>query len=241
MDELIKNREDAVAAVWNWVDLLEGEEWRGKSGGSDRAVAEAVALWATRRGGVVFRAGIEEIALEAGVGRNTARRSLKRLADAGLLVKAAPATPVRATTWRLRVKRGLVPLGESVGAGGCFGGLGADWTRWGGFGKCTALIWRRCVGGASATEIATEAGVHIQTVRKHLQRLRRFGLVRYESRQRRWYAVEVGDVAALCGTAGARERDWAAMLERREGRRSRRGAGKTSTTGQYSSSCADRS
>lgn len=219
----ISNRDDALAAVDDWLSLLDLAPWRGQSGSTDRAVAEAVGRWAKRRGGVRFAAGIDEVAIEAGVHYATAARSLKRLAAARWVRVATPPTATRATVWLLtlpdeHVDAYLNGTYMRTARDAC-DDLGADWARWDAIGKTGVRIWRACRSGASTAQLAAQFGLSERTIRYHLRRLKAFGAV--HSNRRVWYADDVRDVVAeWFRTDGARQRQQAALEQRRRVRRS---------------------
>jgi len=205
----IASREDALHNVWVWIDALDSCTWSGKAGSTQRCIAEALAVYALDRGGVRFAASVDEVSVEAGTSRPAARRALCALVERGLVERVTRGGYGRAPVWRL-----VKPMHE-ICTTSSFGGLGEDWTRWGAVGKTSALIWRRCIGGVKASDLAHDRGVHIQTIRKHLQKLRRHGLVDYHRDDGMWYACANPDVAALYHVDGSRERARRALFDRR--------------------------
>jgi DNA-binding MarR family transcriptional regulator len=208
----IRSREDALLWVWAWVEHLDRYNWSSISGGSERAVAEALGRWALTRGGIEFTAGVEEIAIEAGLTRNSARRSLRQLEAADLIRRIGAPGPRTASRWKLIID---APTGNSE-TPMALGGLEVDWARWRAVGKTSTMVWRRCIAGATSKELACEFGIGQQAVRKHLAKLSRFGLVRREGLL--WFAEHPENINERFATQGTRARQTAELLRRREER-----------------------
>jgi hypothetical protein len=189
------DRETAVRLAWAWGESLELGEWTGKGGASARCCAESMLAWAVRRGGVVFVASLEEIALEAGLSRAAARRGVRRLEAERWVVLLERGDGRRASKWRL--------IGGGGAGEGCLGGGGEDWTRWGAVGKSGFIIWRYTVAGASVEGIAERRGCSEKWVRRVLGRLEAIGVVEQEG-DGQWRACSPDGVAELYGVEGAR-------------------------------------
>jgi DNA-binding MarR family transcriptional regulator len=211
----IRSRDDALALVWLWAEQLDQYTWPKVSGGSERAVAEALGRWALTRGGIEFTASVEEIAIEAGLTRNSARRSLRQLEDDGLIRKVGAPGPRTASRWKLIVDGPPGALETPM----ALGGLEVDWARWRAVGKTSTMVWRRCVSGASSKELAAEFGISQQAVRKHLTKLAKFGLVHREGLT--WTAQLPANISERFATHGARQRQTAELERRREEREPR--------------------
>jgi DNA-binding MarR family transcriptional regulator len=210
-------RRAALIRAWEWADQLEEHSWIGSGGASARCCAEALAHWATRRGGSVFVASIDEIALESGLSRSSTRRALRRLEAQGLVELRSSGDGRRASIWELR--KGFAEAGVGSQNSGAYGGGAADWTRWRAVGKTGFLLWRACIGGASVGEIARQRGTSAGQVRRVLRRLRALGIVRYEPQTRLWWAEEAEGLAGRYKTAGAYQRELSKIEEDRRGRK----------------------
>lgn len=191
-----KGRQAALAAAWRWGDGLGEQRWRGTGGASERVCAEALLYWATRRGGTVFVASIDEIALEAGMSRSATRRALTRLRARGLVQLRSSGDGRRASIWELR--------GGGEGATSAGGGA-EDWTRWGALGKSSFLTWRACIGGANDAAVATARGLTVGHTRRTLRSLEARGLVRRDTETGAWYASDPGGAKGVRRKSGAYE------------------------------------
>lgn len=219
----INNREEALGLVWSWADALEDGVWTGQGGASARVVAESLAQWAHRRGGIVFTAAVAEIAIEAGLSYGATKRALCTLEDSGWVRRRVRGSGRMASVWE---------LSRRSGSGAArIGGGDQDWTRWRAVGKSGFLIWRCAVGGASSATIAAQRDLTVQHVRKVLARLEALGAV--ERRGGRWFALTCTDLAAMYGVEGAKLRE-IALLEKQRGQR-------TGKTGPWRTSAEDRS
>jgi DNA-binding transcriptional ArsR family regulator len=214
--ERIATRHDALVCTWQWIDALERRHWPGTTGASQRAVAEALGSWGVVRGGIVFYASMAEIALEAGLSLPATRRAVRALCNDGLVRIVAEPTARSATVWRLEAPDPGVDDGYVA-----HGGLGDDWARWGGLGKRTARVWRGCLGGADVDTLAQRDGVHPQSIRRHLRRLRRHGMVEYDRQRQVWVACDADGAILPDRVAGKRARTAAAIVAARDARRSR--------------------
>jgi transposase len=170
-------------------------------------------IWAVRRGGVVFVASLEEVALEAGLSKAAARRGVRRLEQERWVRLRRRGDGRRASEWEL--------IGIVAGTnGGRLGGAGEDWTRWGAVGKSGFYVWRCTIGGASLEEVAAAHGVSHKWARRMLQRLEAIGVVVH--RDGRWEALEYDGIAERYGRAGSRELAKAHLEQQRELRRKRK-------------------
>lgn len=201
----------AAAQAWGW---------RGASGGSDLAVLEEL----VRRGAAVptttVGASLGDVAVGAGVGLDTARAALRRLAAAGWVKIVAMESARTARTYALQVPASaIVPSGvaDAVGvpARDALGDLGADIARHGALGKVTMRVARSIMHrpGTAPDELARELSMTVAALRYHLRKLTRANLL-----------ARVGDgwtltglraaftsLAARCGVEGARERQEQAL------------------------------
>ena len=207
-----KGRQAALAAAWRWGDGLGGEQWRGTGGASERVCAEALLYWATRRGGTVFVASIDEIALEAGMSRSAARRALTRLRARGLVQLRSSGDGRRASIWELRGG------GEGTAAAG---GGAEDWTRWGAIGKSAFLTWRACIGGVGEADVARMRGITIGHARRTLRSLATRGLVHKDTASGVWYACDPSGIKGVRRRSGAYEAAAGALAATRAARAKR--------------------
>ena len=65
--------------------------WSGNAGATDWAVSQALLVIVRRTSKLEFHASVREVAELAGVGSDTAARSLKRLTHMGLITRLRPA------------------------------------------------------------------------------------------------------------------------------------------------------
>jgi hypothetical protein len=209
--EPITCRSDGERAVEAWAEELDAVEWRGQAGGTDRAVAEALARLALVRGGPVFVCGQQQAAVDAGVHERTARNSLRRLQAAGWLEQVEAPTPKTATRWRLRV-----PATAAAGLPGPadwltvtrdddLGGDVALWRK--GLGKGATRVWRGLATDVTVrvAVLAERLSMSAASVRRYLRTLAKHGLA--HRTRHRW--ARTGDcgaqIAVRLGVAGTRE------------------------------------
>lgn len=151
--------------------------WRGVAGASDHSVFDALLRIASRIGRLGdFDASAREVAELAEVSKETAARSLKRLAKRGLVRQERAACGANAAKWSLRLdwpERAQLtqtyphqPLDvEPV----CVTHARGDIFRWGTLGKSAGLVWSRLSNEPlSARQLASELGTLPGTVRRHL-------------------------------------------------------------------------
>jgi hypothetical protein len=198
--------------------------WPGRHGMTNKAVFLAHTNLAHRSGQPSYHASSRDIAEIAGVGRKTAAKSSGRLAASGLLELVQSATFSYANRYRLPEKTNIAPLPhiglEGVGSSSSF--LLPDAFRRGGLGHSAFEVIKALESGQlKAKEIAQRTGRHVQTVRKALLRLGRFGCV--EEVGGRWRGrplseINLEELARIVGTAGARKK----QKERHRGERLRR-------------------
>lgn len=206
-----------MARAWKWTEHLEDHTWTGCGGASSRCCAEALAHWAIRRGGTVFVASIDEIALESGLSRSSTRRALRRLEARGLVELRSSGDGRRASIWELRFESEQMETYPQKD--GAYGGGAADWTRWRAVGKTGFLLWRACIGGTNVRNLSKQRGISQGQVRRVLRRLEALGIVRYEQQTRSWWAEEAEGLAERYKTAGSYRRDLSKIEEGRAERR----------------------
>ena len=203
-------KEEREAEAWEWSISLESGTWRGTGGASERVVAESLGKWATMRGGLIFVAGIEEIAIESGLSEGATRRALRRLEERGWIKRLEQGGGRLAPVWR------LLRNGEALDGG--FGGGDQDWTRWGAIGKSGFLTWRCAIGGAGVKEIAEGRKTSVKHTRKMLRRLQRLGVVSYDEQHQKWWALDPDGLDQTYKTRGAKRRDIERLEKKREER-----------------------
>ena len=202
----------------------EASPWPGRRGSTDRAVFLAHTNLAHRSGQQTYHASSRDLAEIAGVQRITATKATRRLAEAGFLELIQPASFSYANRYRFPEKTKLAPLPhigfEGVGQVSSF--LLPDAFRQGGLGRSALEVLRGLESGSlKAKELAQRTGRHVQTVRKALLRLRRFGCA--EKVCGRWNGkplseINLEELARIVGTSGARKK----QKERHRGERLRR-------------------
>ncbi len=211
-DNRITNRKAALVAVAAWRGRLGVEQWHGAGAATRLAVAEGMAVIAEQRGGPRFVASFDEIALEAGVTRGTAKRACAALVDARLVRRDHTGGGRFAPLWM------LLGGGDAVAAPKV--GLGIDAARYAGLGKATVRVARDLgIEPVRASVLAERYGLGTEAVRRHLRRLRDHGLAEFDGNG--WHAtgeLVEGTLAATAqdlGTAGAGEQQRAAIEDAR--------------------------
>lgn len=215
------------------LDLLAGAahswRWRGVAGGSDLAVLEELLRRARRVPTLTVGVSLSDVAVGAGVSRDTARAALGRLQAAGWVSVVCQETPRTTRTYALLLPPGADPTPGVVPDAGSVGDLGADWARARGLGKVTTRVLRTLVGKPMSTgELGRVLSMRSATVRYHLRKLLGAGLV--TGTGARW--LPVGDVtgvleqvAVSLGVAGSRVRQQAQVLAERAARAAARATG----------------
>ena len=175
------------------------------------AVAEGLATLATLRGGPRFVAAFDEVAIEAGVSRATAKRSMDALIAMKLVRRDLTGGGRFAPLWVLR-GRGLPESAPTIS-------LACDTARWAGLGKTTVHVARLLTADPQRpAKISAVMGIGVEAVRKHLRKLRDAGLVALGDDG--WSLVgDVEAVAGQLGTAGMRVAHATAIEAQREMRR----------------------
>jgi hypothetical protein len=198
--------------------------WPGRHGITSKAVFLAHTNLAHRSGQPTYHASSRDIAEIAGVGRKTAANASRRLAVSALLELVQSATFSYANRYRLPEKTNIAPLPhiglQGVGSTSSF--LLPDAFRRGGLGHAAFEVMRALESGPlKPKDIAQRTGRHVQTVRKALLRLRRYGCV--EKLCGRWNGkplseINLEELARIVGTTGARKK----QKERHRGERLQR-------------------
>jgi hypothetical protein len=202
--------------------------WPGKGGASDLAVLEELLRVAARVGTSTPAAALGDLAVGAGVSRDTARAAVRRLHRAGWVRIAAPATPTCATTYQLTVPTGThTPTGPhtaQIPPRDTVGDLGHDAARWAALGKSTTRVLRH-LGTTPVTvaDLATQVSMSAASVRHHLRKLAAHQLAaRTGTGWVRQVPVDLVQVAHRCGVAGARARQARELAAYRDLRRAAR-------------------
>ena len=218
----VMSRPEALSLCAKWESDLGTVPWSGMAGATDLAVAEGLAALATGAGGPVFAAALTQIALAGGVSLCTARRAMKRLMSSGIVAQVQPATPTRATVYRL-VPAAKPTSPERVGATSqsqpvaeAHEGLGSDLSRWRGIGKSAARVLR-CLSAhqMSARDLAAALRSSPGAVSALLRKLAAYGLATKSSGG--WVLGPAGreETAERLGVAGLYDRDAATYAHQR--------------------------
>lgn len=227
---------DARAAIASLEQAVNRASWKGKAGGTDRAIIESFIQIADSVGSLMFQASIRQIAERSGTeSLSTVLRSIGRLRQ--WVVRIKKGRHLEASTWQ--VKAPLVDLNENnnISRGSerycSYEGhsAGEDIWRWTGLGKLAWLTW--CAmwreGGtpreASVAEIATELGISRNAARRRLARLQRYGLAA-RGGNGRWHPVsrDLRELAEQFNVAGSSDRQQARHEEDRKAYRWNRSA-----------------
>jgi DNA-binding transcriptional ArsR family regulator len=173
-----------------------------RSGPTDLAVLEGLGRRALGFGHHPVACSVDDAAIAGGVHRDTAKRALRRLRQAGWVELAEAPTATRASVWALRL-----PPGSSTTTQHAKLDLGCDAARRGALGKARTRVYREVSGvPLRCAEIAARLGLAEGTVRRHLGALRRWGMV--EPTRDGWVrtARTLEEVAVAAGTSGRGER-----------------------------------
>ena len=210
----IMTRDDAVDAVSRWRGAVDAKVTHGRTAATLLAVAEGLAMLASKRGGPRFVASFDEIAIEAGVSRDTAKRSMDALTKSKLVRRDLVGGGRFAPLWVL--------LGRGERTGAPLISLACDTARWAGLGKTTVRIARLLsTEPVRPATIGTQIGIGNEGVRRHLRKLRDAGIV--EQQPDGWALTGSIEAAAhTLGTDGMREEQSAALQERRDQRQALR-------------------
>lgn len=197
--------------------------YRGHASGrpTDRLVLDALCLTALHAARSDVEAPIRAIALLAGVGRETARTALQRLAEDGWIVLDQAGEGVRGTRWALstatseQIRSQVVPPPADPPAARTALTLELssrlELTRHdtfaapGSLGRTAGTIYAALPSDqpASVAEISLQTGIPAHTIRKHLTRLHALNLGEPSpAGSRRRPAAARDDAAAALGVAG---------------------------------------
>ncbi|MFD7919694.1 hypothetical protein ACFV3R_10755 [Streptomyces sp. NPDC059740] len=231
----IVSRTEALERVVRWNSALDCDTWRGTSGGTDKAVCEAIARLAYAQGGVDFSAGLAVIAVASGVCEATARESVKRIHTRGWLRVIETHTASTATRYRLLIPERFRiqsqqlptkvpdPIDPSTGMPHDLDAeddLGSDVARWNAIGKPAMLAWRALDDLTPQPVEAVAAALNIShtAARLRLLKLERHGLA--VRRARLWTRQHVDQelLAVELGTSGKREQQVQRLLAKRQAR-----------------------
>lgn len=185
--------------------------WKGTSGGSDLAILEAMLRRASQVPTLTVAMSLDQIAVEAGVSRDTARAGTRRLMAAEWLRVASPETPTEARAYSIHVPPGVATAGSSrVPDRDGLDDLGIDLARFRALGKVTYRVIRtlRRDPGCSVQALAAALSMTRSSVRHHLRKLVNRGLIR-QDRHGWWSQLtnETADDAAVAmGVDGTRRR-----------------------------------
>lgn len=177
----IGDRNEATVVATELMEQADRMRWTGVGGGTDRVVYTFALTVAARTGRLSNLAlSVREVGENARVGRETAGKSLHRLATRGLLRCTSPSKGKEAAVWEVRQNPDTLPHTRHPYVGPvCPGGVTppTDVWRYKGLGHSTERIHALLSEDAlSAQCIATAFGVTKRTVQRHLAKLAAFGL-----------------------------------------------------------------
>jgi DNA-binding transcriptional ArsR family regulator len=179
----LAGRQEAVYQARTLREEADKLLWRGTSGASDRAVYDALLEIGEKLAKLLdVGVSVRQLGERAGVGRETASKSLKRLRARGLISQSFPGHGKVPARWnllpRLRSVADNQPTSASVVGPDCPGGFASDCWRWRGLGKSKFKVWRLLSSEPVTTkDLADALGVGSRSVQQHLARLREVGLV----------------------------------------------------------------
>lgn len=203
--------------------------WTGVAGSNDLAVMEELIRRARNVPTTTVGVALGDLAVGAGVSRDTARASLRRLTHTGWVHVAAEHTARTTRMYALTIPQGLTRTGQArqVPERDDLGDLGTDITRRGGLGKVTMRVARTIAthGTISTPQLSETLQMNPPAVRHHLRKLHRAGVITGD--RTGWTLTEhVGqvltDLTEKAGTGGTRERQAQQVLARRHERASAR-------------------
>ncbi len=213
-----------VEQVQTRADAAPGR-WAGPGGPADRRVLDALCVLSLHAMSAVVEADIRRLGLVCGIGRETARTALLRLARDGWVTRHAPADGPRSASWILNEGLSTVAdvLGRSQAAPRPHGTGSAERTRWltllrtrlgavahdvftpaGGLGHATGQLYATLTSQpASSSQLARQLGTSLEDTGIRLGLLRAARLARRTSKG--WFVVRADrrDAAAVrLGVAG---------------------------------------
>ncbi len=222
----VGRRQDVDDEVDRIVIALESSPWRGKAGGTDRAVVLAHCAVVRRSGKLDHAASVRDVAEIAGVSISTVSKSHSRLSQAGWLRPTARARGGFAARWRISIPA-TARLAHTI-PGGCERSvrhehLGHDVFRYskGGLGKQAERVHEVLVtlGRASVGDLLSQMpGVRRDGTRRVLRRLEAAGLAERDGRMWTPKEVNLDEIAARLDCAGVGERHRTAHAQQRERR-----------------------
>jgi len=214
----------AVEATQTRADAAAGR-WAGPGGPADRRVLDALCVLSLHAMSAVVEADIRRLGLICGIGRETARTALLRLARDGWVTRHAPADGPRAASWILNEALSTVAdvPGRSQAAPRPPGAGSAERTRWltllctrldaaahdtftpaGGLGHATGQLYATLISQPGPTsQLAHQLGTSLEDTGIRLGALRAARLARRTCKG--WSVVRADrrDAAALrLGVAG---------------------------------------
>lgn len=204
--------------------------WRGTSGGSDLAVLEELVRCGAAVPTTVVGVSLGDLAVGAGVGVDTARAALKRLAAAGWVRVSSQETARTTRTYALLVPDtadlSQDPTDDLPPERDDLGDLGADIARRGGLGKVSVRVARalRQSPGARTGDLAAALSMTGAAVRYHLRKLAGAGMAVSSGAGwlLTWGREMAADLSEAFGVAGARQRQADLVAAARAARQSAR-------------------
>jgi DNA-binding MarR family transcriptional regulator len=210
----LAGRQEAVFMAHTLREEADVMSWKGTAGASDHAVYDALLEIGEQLSKLLdVGASVRQVAERAGLGREAASKSLKRLRARGLITQTFSGHGKDPARWNLMPSLRSVPDNQphtpsDVVGPDCPGGFADDCWRWRGMGKSKFQVWR-LLGTESVTTagLADVLGVKPRTVQQHLRRLREVGLATRQSDG--WVKgpdtpQQVGEQLSTAGT-GARQ------------------------------------
>ena len=176
-------RQEAVYQARTLREDADKMMWRGTAGASDRAAYDALLEIGEQLGKLLdVGVSVRQLAERAGLGREAASNSLKRLQARGLIKKTFVGHGKAPARWNLLPSLRSIsdnqPTGVPVVVGpDCPGGFASDCWRWRGLGKAKFKVWRLLGSEPVKTkDLVPSLGVGSRTVQQHLAVLEEVGL-----------------------------------------------------------------
>ncbi len=179
----LAGRQEAVFMAHTLREEADVMSWKGTAGASDHAVYDALLGIGEQLSKLVdVGASVRQVAERAGLGRDAASNSLKRLRARGLITQTFSGHGKDPARWNLMPSLRSISdnqphtVSDVVGPD-CPGGFADDCWRWRGMGKSKFQVWRLLGTEPVVTrDLADALGVRPRTVQQHLNRLEEVGL-----------------------------------------------------------------
>jgi hypothetical protein len=234
---VVDDPQSARVALANVKAHADAQTWAGRGRPHDRAVLDAHIALAARQGRIYgYYASHGQLAVTAGVSKNTVKRANARLIEEGWFTRLAASTPEDATTWAFTPAVQVdPPFTAQRTRGGVIGGVKLAPTRYSddiwrpvGLGHAAGYVASALTASrrstAELTEILGYARGSASTVRRHLRRLEAVGLAHRTAHgwtRGQATVVEAAETARCTGESEWYERQYERQQKARARKRAR--------------------